>query len=315
MFTGLIAGKRKILLGVAALGAVALGVIGLGDDERSPPAQASVPMRAQPAAAPAVAAPPPMPSAMALGAGAARPADCLIEPSQVVKVNSSVEGVIDRIMADRGQFVQRGQVVAQLRSSVEAAGLAVSQARAANSFTAGAAETRARYLGAKQDRSERLKRYLAKDAVEEAQANAQAASMQTREAQLTQRVAQLEYTQSQRLLAERTVRSPINGVVTERAMSPGEYRANESSHILTIAQINPLHVEVFAPISQLNSVSLGDSAWIYPEDPVGGKYSAKVTVIDRVFDAASGTFGLRLSLPNPGNKIPAGLRCRIDFTT
>jgi hypothetical protein len=38
-----------------------------------------------------------------------------------------------------------------------------------------------------------------------------------------------------------------------------------------------------------------------------------VKLIDRVFDAASGTFGLRLELPNPGNRLPAGLRCRIQF--
>jgi multidrug efflux pump subunit AcrA (membrane-fusion protein) len=36
-------------------------------------------------------------------------------------------------------------------------------------------------------------------------------------------------------LQQRIVRSPIDGVVTERVMSPGEFRSNEASHILTIA--------------------------------------------------------------------------------
>jgi RND family efflux transporter MFP subunit len=231
----------------------------------------------------------------------------------VVKVNSSVEGVLGFVGADRGQFVRRGQVVAQLRSSVETAGLAVAQARAGNVYGIGAAATRARYLDSKQQRSEKISRYLARDSVEEAQANAQAAAMQTREAELLRRVSSLEAEHSRRLIAERTVRSPIDGVVTERAMSPGEYRSNQSSHILTVAQINPLHVEVFAPIAQLSSVAVGDQAFVFPEDPVGGRYAARVKVIDRVFDAASGTFGLRLELPNPGNKLPAGLRCRIQF--
>jgi hypothetical protein len=36
-------------------------------------------------------------------------------------------------------------------------------------------------------------------------------------------------------------------------------------------------------------------------------------LIDRVIDAASNTFRIRLSLPNPGNKIPAGLRCTAEL--
>lgn len=310
-------GKRPLLIGAAGAGALVLGVYVLGGDNPAPaqPVASRAVLPAARAPVPVAAVEPTAATGDALATAASRPADCLIEPSQVVKVNSSVEGVIDYIAADRGQFVRRGQIVAHLRSAVEAAGVAVAQARAANVYSIGAAESRARYLGAKQTRSERLTRYLAKDAVEEAQANAQTAAMQMREAESSRRVATLEAAQSQRLLAERTVRSPIDGVVTERAMAPGEYRANQASHILTIAQLDPLYVEVFAPIAQLTSVALGDVATVFPEDPIGGRYTARVTVIDRVFDAASGTFGLRLELRNPGNKLPAGLRCRIQFAT
>src|SRR3546814_13064645 len=73
------------------------------------------------------------------------------------------------------------------------------------------------------------------------------------------------------------------------------------------------NVELFAPIAQLGMVDVGDMVAIFPEDPVGGQYMARVKVIDRVFDAASGTFGMRLELPNPGNKLPAGLRCRLEI--
>jgi len=38
-----------------------------------------------------------------------------------------------------------------------------------------------------------------------------------------------------------------------------------------------------------------------------------VTIVDRMGDAASGTFGVRLSLPNPDNQIPAGLKCDLNF--
>ena len=51
---------------------------------------------------------------------------------------------------------------------------------------------------------------------------------------------------------------------------------------------------------------------VTPEAPLSGTFSAQVDVIDRVFDAASGTFGIRLTLPNPGNAIPAGHRCEVE---
>ena len=43
--------------------------------------------------------------------------------------------------------------------------------------------------------------------------------------------------------------------------------------------------------------------------PAAGK--ARVTVVDRVADAASSTFGVRLEIANPGNRIPGGLKCKL----
>jgi multidrug efflux pump subunit AcrA (membrane-fusion protein) len=39
---------------------------------------------------------------------------------------------------------------------------------------------------------------------------------------------------------------------------------------------------------------------------------ARVTHVDKIIDAASNTFRVRLSLPNPGNRLPAGARCKVD---
>lgn len=249
------------------------------------------------------------------GMDAARPTDCLIEPSQTVRVNSGVEGVIQAIYVDRGDVVSRGQVVAQLRSDVDRAGAAAAQARANNVHGVRAAETRAAYLDTVRSRSEEISEFLSADAVDEAKANARAAQQERNAAAEDQRVARLEYVQTQRIMAEKTVRSPVAGIVTERLMSPGEYRGPDASHIITIAQVHPLHVEVFAPIAQLSSVHIGDEVTIYPEDPVGGKYIAKIKIIDRVMDAASGTFGMRLELPNPDYALPAGLRCTIEIAS
>lgn len=126
------------------------------------------------------------------------------------------------------------------------------------------------------------------------------------------RLADLELNRTAAEVALRTIRSPINGVVVERFMHPGEFPKQE--RILKLAQIDPLRVEAYAPVAMLGKISVGAQAIIKPEDPVGGNHTAKVTVVDHVVDAASGTFGVRMELPNPDFRLLAGLRCTVKFS-
>ena len=105
----------------------------------------------------------------------------------------------------------------------------------------------------------------------------------------------------------------LPSVVVERLLSPGEYR-NDQSPVMTLAQIDPLRVETFLPTAFYGQVKQADVAEVHPEEPVGGTYGARVAVVDRVMDAASGTFGVRLALPNPELRLPAGLKCKVRFS-
>ena len=67
-----------------------------------------------------------------------------------------------------------------------------------------------------------------------------------------------------------------------------------------------------APMVELRPRA-GMSGRVNLEPFVPGSHLAKVVVVDKLIDAASGTLGVRLQLPNPGNKIPAGIRCSVVF--
>ena len=123
------------------------------------------------------------------------------------------------------------------------------------------------------------------------------------------RLADLELQRTAAEVALRTIRSPINGVVVERFMSPGEFPKQE--RIFKLAQIDPLRVEAYAPVGLLGKIAVGMELQLRPEAPVSGIHKAKVTVVDRVVDAASGTFGVRMELPNPDLRVPAGLKCTV----
>ncbi len=125
------------------------------------------------------------------------------------------------------------------------------------------------------------------------------------------RLADLELRRSTAEIARRTIKSPIPGVVTERSLSTGEFAKQDP--ILKIAQLDPLRVEAFAPVSMLGAIAVGDEAQVIPQEPVKGSYAATVTVVDKVIDAASGTFGVRLALPNPDYQLSAGLKCTLHF--
>ncbi len=78
-------------------------------------------------------------------------------------------------------------------------------------------------------------------------------------------------------------------------------------------QINPLNVEVILPVQMFGTVDVDMLATVKPEEPVGGVYTAKVKIVDRFIEAASGTFRIRLELPNPDYRLPHGLKCKVIF--
>jgi RND family efflux transporter MFP subunit len=240
--------------------------------------------------------------------------DCVIEPQQVVKLATPVVGVIARIDVDRGDVVHKGQILGKLEDGLEQATLNLSRVRATNEYGTKAVQARLDFLRRKNARTGELmaKNIATQAAAEEAGSDANVAEQQLKEAQLTLEIARLEVGHAEEALKQRTLVSPIDGVVTERLLVPGEYR-NEQSPILTLAQIDPLRVEVFVPTSQYGRIRIGSSARIHPQQPIGGSYQATVTVVDQVLDAASGTFGVRLALPNPGFQLPAGIRCKVLF--
>jgi RND family efflux transporter MFP subunit len=242
--------------------------------------------------------------------------DCVMEPSLTVKLGSPVASILENVLVDRGDVVKKGQVVAHIESAVEESVVAYNRTRAESTAEIEAKQAvvdqkngiLTRKLGLQQER------VASSQDVENAQADFNVAKQELVLARLNRRMAEIELSRSQATLQQRTILSPIDGIVTQRSLGPGEYVHQEAS-IISIARIDPLNVEAFLPVRYYGLIKVGDTANVRPDDPVGGDRSAVVSAVDQVFDAASGTFGVRLQLPNPDNSVPAGLRCRVTFQT
>jgi RND family efflux transporter MFP subunit len=242
--------------------------------------------------------------------------DCMIEARQMVEIRSSVEAVIESVRVQRGDPVKKGQVLVTLESGPERAALALAQGRAQNQGDIKLSQARLDIATKKLKRAEELHRqnFISANSRDEAEAEFRLASEELLRAGENQRLAMLEAHRAAEVLALRTIRSPISGVVVDVLRRPGEFGAiSFKDPIMTLAEINPLHVEAVLPASMYGKVKAGQRAHVMPELSIGGRYPTTVSLVDRVVDAASGTMGVRLELPNPKGSIPAGVRCRVSF--
>jgi len=239
--------------------------------------------------------------------------DCLIEPHAVVEVASPVPGLLESVEVERSDVVEAGQVVARLEADVEEANVALARARAESLAEIESRRTNLEFV---RRRLERLRELYDRNAipfheVDEVETEMHMAESELRKAEENRQLARLELRRVAAQLEMRTIRSPVRSVVVERLKSPGEYVENEP--ILELARIDPLKVEVIVPVALYGRIAPGMQAEVRPEAPIGGVHAASVSIVDRVVDAASGTFGVRLDLPNPDHALPGGLRCRVRF--
>ncbi len=255
--------------------------------------------------------------AAAAGYAAGAEFDCIIEPKQVIELRSPLEGLIDRVNVDRGDFVKKGQEVAVLDTSVEQIQAAIAKQRSQMEGAVTAGKARVQFSASKAQRIEELHRdkFMSAQARDEAATEKALAEAELKDASDNRLLAKLEYQRQQEIIRLKTIRSPIDGVVTERILHPGEFAEAGVGRkpLMKLAEIDVLHVEVLLPVEAYGKVQRGQSVEVLPEVPAGAHLRATVKVVDTVLDAASGTFGVRLELPNKERKIPAGIRCKASF--
>ncbi|WP_432470593.1 efflux RND transporter periplasmic adaptor subunit [Amphritea sp. HPY] len=246
-------------------------------------------------------------------AGSIPELDCVIQPSDTVDVGSAVSGVVESIHVHRSDLINKGDILVELESSVEQATLELARTRAQLNTSIRLRQEGAAFGSMTQQRNQELlqKAVISQHEMDQLRTETRMAELQVRQEKDNKRLAGLEYRRADAVLAKRTIRSPVTGVVMERFKAVGEYV--EDGPLLRVAQLDPLHVEVIVSVDYLGRIVPGMKAEVTLNLMGSGTHLATVQRVDRVADAASGTYGVRLSLANPEYKIAAGLRCRVNF--
>jgi RND family efflux transporter MFP subunit len=243
--------------------------------------------------------------------------DCLIEPMQTVELASPVTGLLDKVYVKRGEYITKGQVLASLESRAEQAAADLARFKSEQVGPLHTAENKIEFAKRKFSRRQNMaaQKLLSQQESDDAEAELRQAESELQVAKENIESAKIEYRQQSSQLNLRTIHSPFNGVVVDQMLFPGEIvePGGTKKGILKVAQLDPLQVHVILPKEAFGKVKPGMPVEVTSEISSKTKYSAKVKMIDRMVNPASGTFVVFLDLHNPKFEIAAGMKCRADF--
>ncbi len=239
--------------------------------------------------------------------------DCVVNPHLVVDISSPVAGVIDEIFVKRSQEVIAGQELVQLEASVERASVELARYRARAGSGIGLSSVNVEFDELRKERVESLldEQNVSKEIVDQTERDLQLSNWNLAQAKELAQIRKLELRKAEEQLNQKLIKAPFDGFVLDTYKNSGEHVDDQP--ILQLAQLDPLVVEAIVPMEYFGSIKSGMHAEILLEVLRQKELMAEVIAVDRVGDAASSSFGVKLSIPNPDYQIPAGLKCILKF--
>jgi RND family efflux transporter MFP subunit len=259
-----------------------------------------------------------------------------------VTLSAKVAGRVDSIDIDLGTRIRQGQPLARLDQTdfklrVEQAEAALQQARARLGLspagkdekvdpeqTAIVRQARAVLDEARltRDRSVKLleQQLIARSQLDTAEANLQVAEgryqdaleeVRNRQAVLAQRRSELDLARQQ--LTDTVVLAPIDGAVSQRLTSRGEYLA-VGAPMATLVRIHPLRLRVSVPEREASAVKVGQVVRLAIEgDPT--VYSGRVVRLAPIVQELNRTLTVEAEIPNERGLLRAGVFARAEIVT
>ncbi|MFO7957143.1 MAG: efflux RND transporter periplasmic adaptor subunit [Candidatus Brocadiia bacterium] len=237
-------------------------------------------------------------------------------PYRDLDIASQVGGVVSSVEVEEGDHVEAGREMLRLRDDILKAELEVSRARAAAAeHKIAAAKTNYEYRA----RELEVVRALVKKEIEppeegdKARLEMELAQLSVKQAEAEKNVAELTAARDQAALDRTRIRAPVEGEVFRVLKRSGE-AVEPLSPVVRLVTLAPLYVVARGmPIETMGRVKVGMEATIELENLPGRSLPCEVVLVDRVAEAASGTYRVKLELPNPDKNIPAGARGILTF--
>ena len=227
-----------------------------------------------------------------------------------------VTGRVENIVAEKGDYVMVGEILAVLEHRSEEAQYESLKAQVAVA-RAELAQSKVSLADAQRefDRYSRLRKsgYATQQEYDTRSTTYQAAkaSCAKAEAQLEQAQANLDAQVV--TLKEYTLTSPIEGVVLDDYDMTAGALLKDSTNVFRIGQVNKLKAPIDIPERHMNRLRLGMSAELTFESLPGERFYGTVTLINPYIDTSTRTLSARITVDNEatGFKLKPGMFARV----
>lgn len=256
-----------------------------------------------------------------------------LKADQEVVVSSEVKGPIEELPVDLGSVVQKGQVLARLSQRefqlrVDQADAALQQARARlglrGQIEGLTPEENSEVRQAKALLDEARLRYerakvlikngdIAQERYDEAEIGYRAVEARYQYAQdnflnqravIEQRVAELQLARKQ--LNDATIRSPLDGIVSVRHVTRGEYIKAETP-IVTLVKSNPLRLQTVVPEVAVSSIRVNIPVTLIVDAYPGETFKAVISRVSPSLDEKARTLTAEATVENVDGRLKPGL--------
>ncbi len=219
-----------------------------------------------------------------------------------VKVFSKIPDRIQTFYVDEGDFVRKGQPVAEITATTIEQG--VKQAEAA--LIAVKAQDSNLLL-----EYERAKRLNKEDAMSKAQYDAVKTQYEAVHAQVEQAEAALKSARSQ--LNDATITASISGIIGKRYYEIGDLAS--PGPLLSIVEMDKIKIEFNATEEDIGKLSLGQKAEIITKVYPDTTFFGKVNKISPILDPLTRMADVEVLVDNPQHILKPGMFAQVQVTT
>ncbi len=252
---------------------------------------------------------------MAVGpAAVAETFEGFTEPFRVVNVATTETGVVASVKVREGDFVKKGQELAKLDNDVHLTVLAIAAEQMKAAGRLQSAQSEFELQQNKLDKLTLLREngHARQEEVERTRADVAIAKSQVLTIQEELAIRKLEHEKASLQLARRTIRAPLDGVITKSIKFEGEFVAPNDPVLFTIAKLDPLLANFSVPSSHLATIGIGREVEVVIEAS-GNRVRGIVEMISPVTDAGSSTVPIKVRLDNSKGLFRSGERCLLEI--
>jgi len=234
-----------------------------------------------------------------------------------VDVYAKATGIATSLQFEEGDVVTAGKVLVKLedreiRNEYNQAALAINQSEIALQQ----AKVRKEQSASDYKRNEDLfhENLVSSQEYEKSKLDDEYARLALENAQYDLKVARERYAAAKIQLENTEILAPIDGVVTERPVEPGDM-IKTNDKVAALADVSLLLARVHVPETELHRIREGLSARIEPEYMAGRKFTGTVRLISPTIDAATGTGKVTIEIRDASRQLKPGMFVTVYLTT